>query len=532
MNTVELDLDLESRISGLQIEKRDYQLEAARGIIEQLPNSTVLNYPYGTGKTVIALLTLMALKSINPGAKMIFTSAREAAALRCRQALEMAKTHGFIDELGYLFDPKTGGKGLSIAQRAKMYSAADAIFAPVAGLMNDRFRISRSQRVDTFENVQLCVIDEATDVLARDMSGFRLSKHFEELFRAREQLGGFPILALTGSRDQSKINNIVRILNSTDKSSNHVHCMQRPDLAPYESVTQIKGIEREDYQEIDQTISNLLTQPIGKIREILDPKMSKLEIIRLSYGGILDRLRGSKSSFPIRIGKYSVNDENARSELVRAFVHVFKLVHSRLLLLDSTPGKFLTYIRSEDETGMLQGLVDVSQQLVSHRDELPLFDNPDETTTRGMISPKAKAATLLAHEHVGRGAKLIMFTRYVALAEQTRTILNLVKVPGVRLLTGKTPEETRRVTIQQFQEEDVNIIVFTPMGSRGLNLSAADVVVHLDITSNLDDMLQRRERARGCMEYVLVISKTSEEVKLKEYAKMTTAQSEDEESSS
>ena len=51
----------------------------------------------------------------------------------------------------------------------------------------------------------------------------------------------------------------------------------------------------------------------------------------------------------------------------------------------------------------------------------------------------------------------------------------------------------------------------------------SDGFIHLDFTSNLDDMTQRREHARGCIEYVLVLKGTSEEAKVKEYAKLTNA---------
>jgi ERCC4-related helicase len=95
-------MEISINISGLTIEKRDYQLGATKEIISALEktNSVLLNYPYGTGKTIIALLTFMIKKQMNPKAKFVFTSAREAAALRCRQALEMAKSFGikFITE--------------------------------------------------------------------------------------------------------------------------------------------------------------------------------------------------------------------------------------------------------------------------------------------------------------------------------------------------------------------------------------------------------------------------------------------------
>ncbi|UCE13505.1 MAG: DEAD/DEAH box helicase family protein, partial [Candidatus Heimdallarchaeota archaeon] len=187
-------------LSDLTIEKRDYQLAATQEILQNLPKSqsVLLNYPYGTGKTIIALLAFLILKKSNPQGKFIFTSAREAAALRCRQALEMAKQFGFVDHLGYLFDPKTSGKGLSLAQKKKMFIASDVIFSPITSLMNDRFQIKSRLNTDIFQSVQLCVIDEATDLLARSMTGFRLSKYFEELFTVRPKVGNFPILGMTG----------------------------------------------------------------------------------------------------------------------------------------------------------------------------------------------------------------------------------------------------------------------------------------------------------------------------------------------
>jgi len=509
-------------ISSLSIEKRDYQIHATKEIIDQLANSNsvLLNYPYGTGKTIIALLTFMVKKQTNPAAKFIFTSAREAAALRCRQALEMAKTFGFIDKLGYLFDPRTGGKGLSLSQKAKMYNASNAIFSPITTLFSDRWKIKSRLNIDILNNVEVCIIDEATDIIARSMTGFRLSKYFEELFTVRPKLNNFPIVAMTGTRDQYRAKEILRILGEG------THLMQKPELQPYETITQINKINRPDYKQVDQLISTQLTHPISTIKEHLDPDLTRLDIIKLSYGGILDRLSDKNVSFPIKIGgKYQVKDDESRIQLINAFSLIFKLTHSRLLLLDSTPGEFLKYIKKDENQESFQPIIKASSILISHRSELPRYDKPEETITRGLINPKVDKAIDLIHEHLIRGAKVILFTRYLALGRQTNLLLTkALKFPGVKYLSGKTPEDTRRIIIDQFRQEDVNVLIFTPVGSRGLNLGEADVVIHLDITSNLDDMIQRRERARGCLEYVLVLEGTSEEAKLEEYKTLTKAE--------
>jgi len=509
---MEISIDFEEIVNGLTIEKRDYQLSAVQEIIDSLPNASVLlNYPYGTGKTIIALLTFLVLETINPNSKFIFTSAREAAALRCRQALEMAKQFGFVNKLGFLYDPR--GKGLSLRHKSMMYDEASVIFSPITALMNDRFEIKSRLKTDILQSMDLCVIDEATDLLARSMSGFRLSKFFEELFRVKNQ-NDFPILAMTGTRDGQKAQEVVSLLGQ------NTQLMQRLDLSPYETITQIQQIKRDDYIKIDQLISLHLTKPIETIQKLLDPNLSRLEIIKLSYGGILDRLQTRKNEFPIRVGKYQVEDEETREKLVSAFLRLFKLSHARLFLFDSTPGEFLDYIEKEENREIFASIIEVSQELISYRVDLPRFDKPDEMTTRGLIQPKVYTAINLIHDHMIRGAQILLFARYIALGDQLYRLLQALKFTDVRFLSGNTPEDTRRLIIDEFNKGDVKVLVFTPVGGRGLNLEAADVVIHLDITTNIDDMIQRRERARGCLEYVLVLQDTSEEKKISEYSEI------------
>ncbi|MFW9777553.1 MAG: helicase-related protein [Candidatus Heimdallarchaeota archaeon] len=515
----QIDLDRNAgnlELSDLTIERREYQIAATKEIIDNLSNSVLLNYPYGTGKTIIALLTFLALRKEYPSAQFVFTSAREAAALRCRQALEMAKEFGFVGKLGYLLDPK-GGKGLSLTQRVKMFKASTVIFCPITTLMNERFQIKSRLNIDILSSVHLMVIDEATDVLARSVTGFRLSKHFDEMFRVRAKVNPFPILALTGSRDQTRIQAILRYIGDSS------HLMQKMELSPYETITRIHQIVRNDYINSDQWISSAMAKPIANIQNILSPKLTRLEIIKMSYGGVLDRLQSSSGQFPIKIGNYEISDDKARQEAISAFILLFKLLHARLLLLESTPGEFLRYIKDGGNQEIFEDLIPLSSDIISHRAEFTPFDNPDDRKPRGLIHPKVERAIGIIYDHLTRGAKILLFSRYIALGEQLNALLQALKFPGVKFLSGKTPEETRRIIIDQFRKEDVDVLIFTPVGGRGLNLGEADVVVHLDVTSNLDDMTQRRERARGCMEYVLVLMQTSEEAKVLEYQKLTGA---------
>ncbi|MHA1417379.1 MAG: helicase-related protein [Candidatus Heimdallarchaeaceae archaeon] len=509
---MELPADFEESLEGLTIEQREYQISAVNEIMEKLSEGSILlNYPYGTGKTIIALLTYYAIRQNNPKAKFLFTSAREAAGLRCRQALEMGKKFGFIDKLGYFYDPS--GKGISLRQKSKMYAASTAIFAPITSLMNDYYEIKTKLRINILENITMCVIDEATDVLARDMAGFRLSKYFDGLFKFREKGFTFPILAMTGTRDGQRANAILRLLGK------NTALMQRLDLSPYETVTKIHKIRREDYIKIDKQISVLITRPIENIQKHLGAKLSRLEIIKMSYSGVLERLEKLKN-FPAKLNKYQVKDAEGKTELILSFRRLFKLSHSRLLLLESTPGEFLKYIELDENKEIFRTIHEPAKELISYRVDLPQYENPEEKVTRALVQPKIYTAIDIIHEHLFRGAQILLFTRYLALGSYLNRLLNNLGFPEVKYLSGQTTEDTRRIVLKNFDEGNVNVLIFTPLGGRGLNLEAADVVIHLDITTNIDDMIQRRERARGCIEYVLVLEETSEEGKIKDYQKL------------
>ena len=203
-----------------------------------------------------------------------------------------------------------------------------------------------------------------------------------------------------------------------------------------------------------------------------------------------------------------------------AFRRLFKFSHARLLLLESTPGEFLKYIENEDNKVIFKSILEPSKELITYRVDLPKYEDPEEKVTRALVHPKVYTAIDIIHEHLFRGAQVLLFTRYLALGSYLNRLLNNLGFPEVKYLSGQSTEDSRKITLKNFDEGNVNVLIFTPLGGRGLNLEAADVVIHLDITTNIDDMIQRRERARGCIEYVLVLEETSEEGKIKEYKEM------------
>ena len=75
---------------------------------------------------------------------------------------------------------------------------------------------------------------------------------------------------------------------------------------------------------------------------------------------------------------------------------------------------------------------------------------------------------------------MLVFTQYVAMAELIERHL-LSRRVGVQFLHGGTPVNRRDDLVQRFQEGDVPVFLLSlKAGGTGLNLTAADHVIHYD----------------------------------------------------
>ena len=64
------------------------------------------------------------------------------------------------------------------------------------------------------------------------------------------------------------------------------------------------------------------------------------------------------------------------------------------------------------------------------------------------------------------------------------------------ILTGKTSKEERKNLVQQFQEEKAEVFLISlKAGGTGLNLTAADIVIHFDPWWNVAAQNQATDRA-------------------------------------
>lgn len=91
--------------------------------------------------------------------------------------------------------------------------------------------------------------------------------------------------------------------------------------------------------------------------------------------------------------------------------------------------------------------------------------------------------------------KMLLFSSFTQTLDYLQEELNKMGISSL-LLTGKTKKEERQKLIQQFQNDDTAVFLISlKAGGTGLNLTAAQAVIHYDPWWNLSAVNQATDRA-------------------------------------
>ncbi len=144
-------------------------------------------------------------------------------------------------------------------------------------------------------------------------------------------------------------------------------------------------------------------------------------------------------------------------------------------------------------------------------------------------SPSAKTAMCLdlIRNAIGGGHKVLLFSQFTSMLENLQRELRAEKI-SFYTLTGSTPKEKRLALVDSFNSDDTGVFCISlKAGGTGLNLTAADIVIHYDPWWNLAVQNQATDRAHRIGQrnvvsvYKLIMKDTIEEniVKLQERKK-------------
>ena len=110
-------------------------------------------------------------------------------------------------------------------------------------------------------------------------------------------------------------------------------------------------------------------------------------------------------------------------------------------------------------------------------------------------SGKVDAFLSMAEELVENGSSILVFSQFSSMLEILEQELKQKQIHTL-LLTGKNTKEQRRSMVEEFQQSQSCVFLISlKAGGTGLNLTAADTVIHFDPWWNIAAQNQATDRA-------------------------------------
>ena len=140
------------------------------------------------------------------------------------------------------------------------------------------------------------------------------------------------------------------------------------------------------------------------------------------------------------------------------------------------------------------------------------------------FSAKENLCVDLIHKAAEAGHKILLFSQFTSMIDRLEERFQQEKISFYKL-TGSTSKEKRLQMVEQFNKDDTTVFCISlKAGGTGLNLTAADIVIHYDPWWNLAVQNQATDRAHRIGQenvvtvYKLIAKGTIEEniVKLQE----------------
>ena len=147
----------------------------------------------------------------------------------------------------------------------------------------------------------------------------------------------------------------------------------------------------------------------------------------------------------------------------------------------------------------------------------------DPRLVKGVATPpameRAKMALLrdMLPELVDEGRRVLVFSQFTEMLALVQAELDVLELPYLAL-TGDTPVRSRGAVVERFQSKEVPIFLLSlKAGGVGLNLTAADTVIHLDpwwnpaVEQQATDRAHRIGQDQPVFVYKLVVEGSIEE---------------------
>ncbi|MGC8929720.1 MAG: DEAD/DEAH box helicase [Candidatus Woesearchaeota archaeon] len=464
-------------------------------LYQQTILGTAINYntlvvlPTGLGKTAIALmLAVQRLNSI-PNSKVVILAPTRPLV---EQHIQTFKKYLNLDEEH--FAVFTGS--VSPKKRVLMWEKARVVFSTPQGFENDII----SSRID-ISNVSLMVFDEAHRAVGNYSYVFIAEKYHNS--------ANFPkILALTASPG-SNIEKIREVCKNLFIENIEVRTEKDPDVSPY--VKKIKIFWEEvvfptEFIEIRNLLKKSYEEKLSKASELLETDISR--------GITKKELLNLQNELHLQINEIKNYVLMQASSLVSQAIkiqHAIELLETQgISQLKSYFERFLESVSNTKVRAVKNLAKDLNFRTAIAKTQM-LYD-------RGFEHPKMKRVLEIISEYIKSKAdiKIILFTQY---RDSANKIINELEKKGVKakifvgqmkkLETGLSQKEQKQI-IEDFRNNNFNVLVSTSVGEEGLDIPQVDLVIFYEPIPSAIRQIQRRGRTGRQEEGMVVILYTKD----------------------
>lgn len=473
--------------------------------------SLIVNLPWGAGKTIVALAIAVTFLQRQPNKKVIYTVAKEGCGELTYQAFEMAQSLGFLAKVGGGYNPDDfeeqwrfmpeKQKAVLLAENPYRGEERKELFRDkkmerASIWFDSAVRLARylQRNIDSWGEVGLVIVDEATDMSAKEYGGLRPSRYYQTMLK-NVQHYHIPVIALTATIDQRRLsflmdslpNNPQMVQLTQVKYLSQEYTTKLFEVPTSETVEAIHQFLLEQIQQSEQRIFQGLNLPRHLARYSVVREMAfNISSIGSSEGLWLFNPDSGKHEY------ISISQEQVEG-VSGYFQRLLKLLGLELQFLNNTAQGFSNAVEKN-----LLGEKPIQE--VEAPDKTLLSLAKSYATEFGESSPKLELVIEKIKEADEK--RTIIITRFRLLAHATvKPFLKLN--PKTDLIFGGTKKEIRVQTLVDARRGQIDYLVLNNVGNRGLDLPLFERVIHLDITTNADHLFQRRSRIRGGEEWLV-----------------------------
>ena len=460
----------------IQLKPRDYQ----SSIVETAKDhNTLVVLPTGLGKTLIALLLSIHRFQQHPTEKILF--------LAPTRPLVEQHFNSFKEQLPELYADCQLFTGATPApQRKKIWQTAEIIFSTPQCIANDLDKMRYK-----LEDVSLLIIDEAHRCL-KNYAYTSVVKRYKDHSQNQKILG---LTASPGS-EAAKVN---EICNHLDIQQIEVRDRESPDVAPFLQELEFEKVEvpfPKEFLEIKVLLDQLYMSKVNTLKErnLLFGPANKITLLKTQA-----RLaaQASKRNWQAMVG-------------MSLTAQAIKLSHAMELLETQTLAGLNAYLQDIKQQAAQKKSKGV-QTLVNSAEFTAANLSLQQLLEKDIEHPKVEELATIIETQLQDNpqAKTIVFTQFRDSASVIASRLNTLPEVKAALFLGQAKrtktlnkkeittglsQKEQQAVIQQFRNNEINVLVATSIGEEGLDIPEVSTVIFYEPIPSAIRKIQRAGR--------------------------------------